>query len=252
MIVAVSGVDSWVPAAIGVTLLAAFVKGAIGFGFPTLATPLLALFIDPRAAVAALILPNIAMDGIQAARRGGLRATARRMLPVVIPGAAGTVLGTRLLTVLSARSATLVLGAVILFFVALSLARSFPRVPPRRERWLSPVVGFAAGVTGGVTNVPGTPLVIYFYALGMDKTEFVRSVGFTFVLYKLVQLGAVAWYGLLSGALLGVSIALSVAGLGAFFVGLRVQDRLDQRAFNRAVLVFLTALGLWLVIRSLA
>jgi uncharacterized membrane protein YfcA len=252
MIGAVPALDPWIAAAIGVTLLAAFVKGAIGFGFPTLATPLLALFVDPRAAVAVLILPNIAMDGLQAARHGGLAATARRMLSVVVPGALGTVLGTRLLTVLSARSATLILGAVILAFVALGLAGSFPRVSARRERWVSPAVGFAAGVVGGVTNVPGTPLVLYFYALGMDKIEFVRSVGFTFVLYKLVQLAAVAWYGLLTVALLGVSVGLSAAALGGFFLGRRLQDRLDQRAFNRAVLAFLAALGLLLVIRSLA
>jgi uncharacterized membrane protein YfcA len=239
-------------AAIGATLLSALVKGAIGFGFPTLATPLLALFVDPRTAVVVLILPNIAMDGSQATRHGGLGATVGRMLPVVVPGALGTVLGTRLLTVLSARTVTLILGAVIMSFVALSLAGSFPRVPPHRERWVSPAVGFAAGVVGGVTNVPGTPLVIYFYALGMDKPEFVRSVGFTFVLYKVVQLGAVAWYGLLTGALLGVSVALSAVALCGFFLGRRVQDRLDQRAFNRAVLVFLTALGLWLMMRSVA
>ena len=252
MIGAVPGLEPWAPAAVAVTLLAGFVKGAIGFGFPTLSTPLLALFIDPGAAVAVLVLPNIAMDGIQAARRGGLGATARRMMPLVLLGAVGTVLGTRLLTALSARAATLILGAIVLGFSALGLARSFPRVPPRWEPWLSPAVGFAAGVVGGVTNVPGTPLVVYFYALGMDKDEFVRSVAFTFVLYKVVQLGAVAWYGLLTAPLLGVSAGLCAAALAGFFAGLRVQDRLDQRAFNRAVLAFLTALGFWLVIRSLA
>lgn len=251
MIGPVPGPDWGVAAALAVALVAAFVKGAIGFGFPTLATPLLALVVDPKAAMVALILPNIAMDGVQAVRRGGVAATARRMLPVVVPGAIGTVLGTRLLTALSPRVVTLILGAVILVFTALSLARSFPRVSPAQERWLSPLVGAAAGVVGGVTNVPGTPLVIYFYALGLDKVEFVRSVGFTFVLYKLVQLGAVAWYGLLTPALLGVSALLSVAGLAGFALGLRVQDRLDQRTFNRAVLAFLTALGLWLVARSI-
>ena len=33
-------------------MAAAFVKGAVGFGFPLLATPLLALFIDFKSAVA--------------------------------------------------------------------------------------------------------------------------------------------------------------------------------------------------------
>jgi uncharacterized membrane protein YfcA len=147
---------------------------------------------------------------------------------------------------------TFVLGAVILLFVGLGLRRTFPRVPPAWEAWLSPLVGLATGVIGGVTNVPGSPLVIYFYALGMDKSEFVRSVAFTFVLYKTVQLAAVAWYGLLSPTLFAASAGVSVVALASFAVGLRVQDRLDQHAFNRVVLIFLAALGAWLVWRSIS
>jgi uncharacterized membrane protein YfcA len=100
-----------------------------------------------------------------------------------------------------------------------------------------------------VTNGPGTPLVLYFYALGLAKADFVRATALSFVAYKTVQLAAVAWYGLLTWRLLGISVALTLIALAGFAVGLRVQDRLDQRAFNRALLVFLAALGLWLTLR---
>jgi uncharacterized membrane protein YfcA len=106
-------------------------------------------------------------------------------------------------------------------------------------------------VVGGITNVPGTPLVLYFYALGLNKREFVSSVAFTFVLYKIVQLGAVSWYGLMTGTLLVWSLLLTVVALVGFAVGLRVQDWMPPRAFNRAVLAFLAMLGGWLVLRSL-
>ncbi|MBI3624656.1 MAG: sulfite exporter TauE/SafE family protein, partial [Candidatus Rokubacteria bacterium] len=49
-------------------LLASYIKGAIGFGFPTISTPILALFLEPRTAIVILILPNIVFDGIQAVR----------------------------------------------------------------------------------------------------------------------------------------------------------------------------------------
>jgi uncharacterized protein len=115
---------------------------------------------------------------------------------------------------------------------------------------MSPVAGFAGGVVGGVTNVPGTLVIIYFYSLRLPKTEFVSSVAFSFIFYKVVQLASVAWFGLLTWPVLGASVALTLAGLGGFAIGLRVQDRLEQRAFNRAVLVFLALLGAWLVIRG--
>jgi uncharacterized protein len=230
---------------------AAFVKGAIGFGFPTLGTPLLTLLVDVKTAFLVLIIPNIVMDGIQFARRGAPRATIRRMASLVVFGAIGTVLGTRLLVAMSSRTVMLVLGGFILAFVALNVMRLSPRLPAGWEPWASPVAGFVTGVVGGITNVPGTPLVLYFYALGLSKHEFVSAVAFTFVLYKIVQLGAVTWYGLMTWTVLGWSLLLTLAALAGFGVGLRVQDRLSPATFNRAILVFLAVLGCWLVVRSL-
>jgi uncharacterized protein len=237
--------------AAGAVLLAAFIKGAIGFGFPTLGTPLLSLVLDVKAAVVVLIVPNIVMDGIQFARRGAPVATVRRFAVLLVFGAVGTVVGTRLLVALSSRTATLVLGAFILAFGALNVTGATPRVSPRWEAWLSPLAGLLAGIVGGLTNVPGTPLVLYFHALGLAKGEFVSSVAFTFVVYKIIQLGAVAYYGLLSPSLVGPSLVLTLIALAGFALGLKVQDRLEQRTFNRAVLGFLTVLGVWLVVRSL-
>jgi uncharacterized membrane protein YfcA len=230
---------------------AAFVKGAIGFGFPTLGTPLLTLLVDVKTAFLVLILPNIVMDGIQFARRGAPRETVRRMAWLVVFGALGTVLGTRLLVTLSSRAVMLILGGFILTFVVLNVTRLSPRLPAGWEPWASPVAGFVAGVVGGITNVPGTPLVLYFYALGLSKHEFVSAVAFTFVLYKIVQLGAVTWYGLMTWSVLGASLLLTVAALAGFGLGLRVQDRMSAVAFNRAVLLFLAVLGCWLVLRTL-
>ena len=232
-------------------LFASLVKGAIGFGFPTVSTPLLALFIDLKEAVVLLILPNLVMDVVQGLRRRGLVATFRRFAVLVAFGAVGTLIGTRLLIVLSASTATLVLGLSMLGFVALNATRWAPRVRPAWEGWLGPGVGLGAGVIGGITNVPGTPLVIYFYALGLAKDEFVRAVAVTFALYKLFQLGAVTWYGLMTWPLLGLSAVLTVIALVGFRGGLAIQDRLDQRTFNRAILVYLAVLGVVLIARAL-
>ncbi len=233
-----------------IVLVSGFVKGTIGFGFPTLATPLLMLVMDVKAAVVVLIVPNIVMDGLQFARQGVSRATMRRLAALLVFGAVGTVLGTRLLVVLPPQAVLLTLGVFLLAFVALEVARISPRIPPGWEPWIAPVAGLVAGVVGGVTNVPGTPLAVYFYALGMDKREFIRAVAFSFLVYKLVQLGAVAYYGLLTWSLLELSLGLTVVAVAGFAGGLQVQDRLEQRTFNRLVLAFLAGLGLWLVLRA--
>jgi uncharacterized membrane protein YfcA len=233
-------------------LAAGVVKGCIGLGFPTLATPLLSLFVDVKTAVVVLILPNIVMDGLQFARRGAGTATIRRLVPLLVTGVLGTFIGTRLLVTLSARAVLLLLGCFVVSFVALNATRVSPRLPPAWEPIASPIVGFVAGVVGGITNVPGTPLAMYFYVLGMSKHEFVASIAFTFLVYKISQIVAVAWFGLLTAALAATSVALTGVALAGFVAGLWIQDRMEQRAFNRAVLAFLGALGLWLIVRSLA
>ena len=207
--------------------------------------------VDVKTAVAALVIPNLVMDGLQLRRQGPLGATPRRLAPLLVFTMLGTIVGTKLLVVLSGRTATLILGAFVLGFVALELARFSPRVPAGWERLLAPPVGLAAGVMGGITSAPGTALALYFVALGMDKREFVRSIAFTFLVVKAVQLASLGWYGLLGWPLVLGSLGLTAAGLAGFGLGVRVQDRLDQRAFNRGVLVFLATLGVWLVVRTL-
>ena len=232
--------------------MASFIKGVIAFGFPIVATPLLAMVVEVKTAIALSIVPNIVMDALQVRRRSGdLWPTARRVAVLLAFGFVGTVVGTRSLVVMPPGLALAILAVVVLGFVGLNVSGATFRVPARAEPWLSPPVGFAAGFLGGVTNVPGTLLVLYFHALGMSKHDFVRSVALCFMSYKVVQLVTVASYGLLTWPLLGGSVALTVVGLGAFWLGLRVQDALPERIFNRAILIFLTLLGVSLLARSL-
>ena len=81
-------------------------------------------------------------------------------------------------------------------------------------------------------------------------TTEVKVSNHKFLVVKGVQLVSLVWYGLLTWNLVAVSVGLGVTGLAGFWLGLTLQDRLDQRTFSRAVLVFLAALGVWLVARA--
>jgi uncharacterized membrane protein YfcA len=236
---------------LGGLLVAAFVKGAIGFGFPTVATPVLALATDVRTAVVLLLLPNIVMDTLQAVRHPGLGAAARRHATLIVTGIVGTVLGTQVLMLVSARALLALLGAVVLAGVLASLARPTWRLPARWEPVVSPVVGLVVGFLGGATNVPGTPLALYFQALGLPKAEFVRAIALTFLVFKVVQLGAVWQVGLLEPRLLGLSVGATVVSLVAFRLGQWAQDRVPAEVFRRAVLAFVGVIGVMMLLRAL-
>jgi uncharacterized membrane protein YfcA len=206
--------------------------------------------VDVKSAVALLVIPNLVMDSLQVRRGGPLGETPRRLAPMLLFTMIGTVIGTRLLVMLSPRAVTLALGGFVLGYVLLDLTRFSPRVPAHWELRLAAPVGLAAGIMGGITNAPGTAIALYLVALGLDKKEFVRSIAFTFLLVKTVQLVTLIWYGLLGWQMALVSLGLAAVGLAGFALGLKLQDRLDQRSFNRAVLLFLAVLGAWLVVKA--
>ncbi|MBI1846124.1 MAG: sulfite exporter TauE/SafE family protein [Candidatus Rokubacteria bacterium] len=232
-------------------VLGAFVKGAVAFGFPLVTTPLLSLVVGVQTAIPLLIVPNIVYDVLQLRYHGGFARVARRLGVLMLCAMIGTLAGTRLLTSLSGRAATLTLGVFLLIFITVNVSRFSPRVPAGGERWLSGPVGLLAGVLTGLTNATSTPLIVYFYALGMDKQEFVRAIAFSFIVVKTTQLAAVLYYDLLTPRLLLATAALTVIGLPSFYAGLWLQNRLDQQRFNRVLLAFLTLAAVWLIVRSL-
>jgi uncharacterized membrane protein YfcA len=231
--------------------VAAFVKGAIGFGYPLIATPLLAVATDVRTAVAVLLIPNILMDGFQMVRRPGLVAALRRHAPLILAGVVGTVVGTQFLAMLSTRMLLLTLGVTLLVFVALSVARPAWRIEPGWERPLAPVVGLVAGTLGGLTNTPSVALTPYYYAIGLPKAEFVRAVSATFLVFKVAQLGAVWQVGLIDRRILLPWLVATAASFVGFRLGLGAQDRVPQATFNRAVLALLTGVAAAMLVRAL-
>jgi len=187
---------------VGVSLLiAAFVKGTTGLGFPMIATPTVALLLDIRTAVTILLIPNIVMDITQALRGSFPTAVLRRFAWLILLTIIGVFLGTRLLVILPLWVLNLSLGIMVLTFVASNLLRLNFQIPPRLEGALSPVVGVIGGFLNGMTNASGPALAIYLYSLKLPKKEFIKSIATIFIVTKMSQLVAVSTWNLFTAAL---------------------------------------------------
>jgi len=243
-------VDETLWLTLGAVLVAAFIKGTIGMGFPAVATPLLALATDVKTAIVLLLLPNIVMDLVLLSRRWTGFGTLRRIALLILGAMAGTFVGTGLLVTVPAWTLYLALGAMVLIYVGLELLRVSWRTPPEWEVLVGPVVGLVTGILGGMTNTFGPPMGMYLYSLQMEKVEFVRSLALAFLIVKVTQLTAVLNWNLLHGPLLTRSVVLTGLALLGMWGGLKVQDAIPQRAFNRAILGFLLVSGLGLLWRA--
>lgn len=236
--------------AAGVIFVAAINKGTFGMGFPLIATPLMALFIDVPTAVVLTLIPNVCMDIYQSFSRPWQQEDVRRLLPLIVPGVVGVLVGTKLLATLPEDTLRLCLGLVILAFAASQLMPWKIRLPRSNLTLWAAAAGVVSGVIGGVTNV-FTPVTMFFYAAELEKTAFVQSIGAVFLAFKLTQVVATYHFKLWTATLAMLSVPLAGIALLGYWCGRRIQMRLPETTFRWGVLVVLAIAGLSLVLRGL-
>jgi uncharacterized membrane protein YfcA len=232
-------------------LFAAFVKGATGLGFPLIATPTVALLLDIRIAITILILPNLFMDVTQVFRDGFPYAVIKRFRSMLGLTIIGVFLGTMVLMRLPLWVLNLCLGVMVIVFVVANLLRFDFTISPRREKILAPIFGFISGFLNGMTNAAGPALAIYLYSLKLEKRDFVKSIATIFVITKASQLVAISTWNLFNWKTLSLSVGVTLFVLLGFFAGLKTQDRVNQKTFNRGLLVLLSLIGVILIVRAL-
>jgi len=86
----------WV-AVFAAVAVAGLLQGAIGFGFPVIATPVLAMLMDIRTAVVVTVMPNIITGVVTVFRGGNWGESLGRYWPVAAWTLPGALLGTKLL-----------------------------------------------------------------------------------------------------------------------------------------------------------
>ncbi len=233
-------------------LLAAFTKGTTGMGFPLIATPMVTLLLDIRTAIVILIIPNIIMDITQMFRRSLPREILRRFSWLFVLTILGVFLGTSVLVTLPVWVLNLLLGIMVLFFVASNVFQFTIRIAPSVEARISPVIGLVVGFLNGMTNAAGPALAIYLYSLGLPKREFIKSISTIFMVTKVSQLVAVSTWNLFTPSRLILSLGVTLFVLVGFYLGLKTQDRVSQKSFNRVLMVLLFIVGIALIYRALS
>ena len=211
-------------------LVAAYVKGLTGMGFPLIATPMIALLLDIRTAVIILVIPNILMDLTLAVRSTSSTNFFRRYSWLLLMTAVGVFLGTKTLVMLPLWVLNLSLAVMILIFVGSNLFHLNYQVSPLLEGILSPIAGFVGGFLNGMTNVGAPATAVYLYSLRLPKSEFIKSIATIFIVSKIVQLIAITTWNLFNPLNLRLSVYVTLFIMAGFYLGLKTQDRVNQEA----------------------
>lgn len=223
---------------------AALVNGAIGIGFPLIATPLLAMITDVRTAILLLVLPTMLINVGNIIRGGRWRRSIAIYWPLAVYGMIGSFIGTRLLIAVSPEPFRPLMAAILVLYLnAERIGVGFAWVH-RHPHIAFAFFGLSGGILAGTVNVMLPALIIYALEVRMPKTVTIQVFNFCFLFGKLIQGAVFVQAGLISPDILVASLALAGLALAVMFLGMRIRDRIatdTYRRWLRRLLVILAA-----------
>ena len=236
---------AWIAA---VMLFSGFVQGALGLGFPTIATPLIALVSDIRTAVIMVLLPCIVTVLVSTIRSGFLRRAIAEFWMMPLCMLVGAAIGTRLFIRYPQFPYALLLAGMI--FVYLNLDRfggAHWKLMQTHKRAFGMVFGVAAGMSEGTANVAAPPLIVYYLALNVQPTILVQALNICFLSGKSMQFATLASAGGVPAVQWAMTLPLAVIGAAGGWYGIRVRDRIDAPTYRRWLRRALFAIAVFLI-----
>ena len=230
-----------------VMLISGLVQGSLGFGFPFIATPLVAMVSDMRTAIIVVLLPTVATILVALFASGPLRPTLARFWMMPLYQIIGALIGTWLFVSAPDAPYMLVLALLTLFYLNLDrLGRADWPLVRRHERRFGALFGLTAGVFEGTANIAGPPLIIYYLALGLTPAIMVQALNICFLVGKTTQFTVLTTRGGVTAAEWLTTLPFVVIGVGGSYAGVRMRDHIDARTFRIWVkrALFVIALGL--------
>ena len=214
--------------------LAGLVHGSLGLGFPMVATPLVAVFLDVRSAILLTLLPTIVVNIASIVGASDYRAGLARFWPLAAYALIGSLAGAYVLATADPSPFRLALAALILLFLWTSGANKLPRVWMTANVGLSMlIVGLAAGFSAGTTNVMVAILIIFFLSLDVARATMVPVLNTCFMVGKLSQVVVLSVAGFVSSTLLLETLGPAVAGFVALLIGQRIRESIPVATYKR-------------------
>ncbi len=216
---------------LAVSLLAAFVHGAFGFGFPLLSTPLLLLGFDLRTAILLTLVPTVSINLVSILSEHRWRAALRDYWPIPAFTIVGSFLGTQVLLNVDPDPFRFLLAVVLIgYLVSDHLHRSehLIRVP----KWGMALFGLLLGLLAGVVNIFAPLVVAYALYTRMPVALMVATFNLSFITSKSGQIIGFVSQGAFDLGVVKLAVFALPLILGALWLGIRVRKRVDMATYR--------------------
>lgn len=228
--------------------LGGVLKGATGAGAPVIAVPIIAMQYGVPMAVTVLMVPNL-LSNIWQGWRFRAHQTSWRFVAVFSgAGAAGAVIGTWALASLPSETLLMLVGVVVLGYVAFRIASPDWRLAHALAQRIAAPVGVVAGALQGASGVSAPVSLGFLNAMRLPRPQFIATISVFFAVMTLVQLPALALAGLMTWERLALSAGAMVPIIACMPLGAWLARHLSAAFFDRLILAMLGLIGLKLIL----
>ena len=211
---------------------AAFVIGAIGFGFGLTTSPALLLIHDPQTVVIVInAVAIIAFSLVLVETREHLRN--RELAPMGIAAVLGTPIGVFALSTLDSSVLRISIGVLVLVLTAMVVFNAEWRVP--YPRISGPILGLISSAFTTGLAIGGPILVLFFLGRRMDRQNVRASMAFFFTIMYIAAAIGYAIQGLFTAERLILIAAAAPAVALGYWIAIKLTGRMNERIFRPTV-----------------
>lgn len=225
-------------------LLAGLVKGVVGMGLPPVAIGLMALAMPPAQAAVLVLVPAFVTNIWQMMAGRNFFVIVKRLWPLLVCICIGVWLCRDVMTTQTSRLPELLLGVMLMLYAVYGAVSPTPRLSPRYEPYVAPVVGLTTGAILAATGLMQIPLFPYLQAINLEKEELLQALGLSFFISALALGTALANANILRTETALMSFFALLPSLAGMALGRYYIRRISAAAFRRWFLIAMFLIGL--------
>ncbi len=213
--------------------VAGWVQGALGLGFPMVATPLIAAATSIQFAIVMIVIPCIATIIVSIVRSTGFADILRRFWWMPLLSLIGALAGARLFVLFPEFPYALLLAGVILFYLNMErLGHGESALMRRHDKAFGIGFGLLAGLAESTANIAAPPLIIYYLGIGLPPLLLVPAMNLSFLVGKSTQFATLAASGIVAPSLWLLTLPLAVIAAIASWFGTRIRHRINSATYR--------------------
>jgi uncharacterized membrane protein YfcA len=225
-----------------------FLQGMTSFGFSLIALPLLTLLYDMQLVVPVLVLYSFVMNTtilLNLWRNVEIKEIAW----IALTGIIFTPIGMQILLYVEGPKLKLFAGVFVFVFALLLFFNKRYEIKNERLGYL--VTGALSGLLNGSISFSGPALIIFMANKGIQKQKFRASLTFYFWILNIITIPTFYFGGLIGKATLVFSLKYVIFLIVGVLMGVFIGNRMQEKIFNRLVVVVLMVLGVISIISTL-